>query len=1149
MDNKKSSLLKYFDDEQMSQLKKMIVEFGKDEKYELEASFMNVGYSNYVRILNHYINWTDEKKIRELTSFDISIQLENSIVFRVSFLGEEAEKTLDKYQKSYKSNILEDILNVEPGKNVLIVYKDRGSAIRLLLEDLGVIIRLTSEIPYKKGDQKPKIGDRNKILFRYKERVSFEIDRNIRLDVSQVNQSSSIQKLFSSYPRYEIEMEVINSKISVEFFLSEMEKILLIVQKSIVPIGKNEAKQVLQEYRKLLGLDNMTHLETRNVISIEPQHIVRFIPNKYAVTDKADGERYFLFIVRGNVYLISVNLDVVKTDLSVTDGVYEYTLLDGEYIRNENGSMFLAFDVIYHNKTDYRYDTKVNLPQRLRVLNDIVNGAFGNLIPFAYYIDKFTDLELGQMRKYYGEELKRYWKVFRQSLQKSKTLFVSRKIYFVPYGIAPGEVFMYADLVWKLLVYEKLPPYKLDGIIYTPIESPYMIKADFKDLDHVPMEYKWKPPTQNSIDFYIKYELDEIGREAIFYDNKVVRGEGNEYKICGLYVGVSSGGGEKPVPFRIEGEEQKARIYLVDGEARDVEGNIIEDGMVVEFVYDNTKSDIKKSHRWVPLRIRYDKTESVRRYRRRYGNNLYIAMRIWRSIVNPITEENIAVLANPETYQREIEHLSKNINDAYPSNTYYQKISNVGDGVRAFNNWVKLNMIMTYGKNKEKVLDVGCGRGGDIIKFYWAKIGEYVGIDIDNNGLYIINDSAFNRYKHLTKVFSNFPPMYFINADMKGPLDVESQEKILPYMTNVNKKLIVTHLSGNKKYDVINVQFNIHYYLSDEISWNNFCQNISNHIADNGYMLVTTFDGNLVYEKLVGKQKLSITYTDSKGRRNIFFEMIKVYDDRERKDLGMAIDLYNSLISNPGTYIREYLVFPEFLQKSLKEKCGLDLVESDYFVTLFHMYKKIFTNDHMDISSDSGLNKLYRKIKSFYYSLDSSTKNFTGDTLFPKDIALASFDLLMFNRYYVFRKTKNVNLTEPARIIGINHKINLGKFLMPYFETNCMFISPEYRTFQINDIYHKIRKKYPNIQPSVYLIRHNIMEETVDNEIFRRNKLDFFLIKKGKDKILLIYKSPEKYFYPIAYQGKNGNTFLLESDKIVEDLNILVTLSKKINRK
>ena len=751
--------------------------------------------------------------------------------------------------------------------------------------------------------------------------------------------------------------------------------------------------------------------------------------------------------------------------------------------------------------------------------------------------------------------------MFRKELEKKKDLFITRKIYFIPYGIDSAEVFMYADIVWKLSVYDKLTPYKLDGIIYTPINSPYSIKTNTDNLDIVPLEYKWKIPLQNSIDFFIKFDKDNKGNDTIYYDNTVIKAEGNSYKICKLYVGINRAGEEKPIPFKINGIEQNANLYLVDGEVVDLEGNIINDETVVEFIFDISKIDINDAYKWIPLKTRYDKTESVQKYKKKYGNNLNIAQRIWRTIVNPITEENIAALANSSTYPKEIERLSKNI-EKYSEQkfTYYQKKTSNAAGMRAFNNWIKSNMILTYCQNKNSILDIGCGRGGDLIKFIHAGIKEYVGVDVDNNGLYVINDSAHNRYKNLKNSHKNVPPMYFINADARAKFTIRSQESVLSNMTSLNKKLIETYLSGNKKYNVINNQFTIHYYLSDKLSWTNFCDNINNHLEDNGYVLITCFDGKLLHDKLLGKQKMTVSYTDNNGNKNIFFEIIKIYDDADESNIGIAIDLYNSLISNPGIYIREYLVFPDFLQESMKKQCGLELIETDSFISLFNMYRNYFVNDDSDEYTPIDSTKRYEEIKNFYLSLHP------GNNKVEADIALASFNLSMLNKYYIFKKSTKIDISEPSRLVGINHKINLGKILTPYFDINKMVIDPSKKSTHINKIYNAIRKKYISIKPSVYLIKHTIIKETFDGEIYRRNKLELSKLKDGTDsKILLIYKSPENYFYPVFHHNikyndnenyaqkrvaikKKGGTHILNSKQLIDDLDLMVILSEKLTK-
>ena len=256
------------------------------------------------------------------------------------------------------------------------------------------------------------------------------------------------------------------------------------------------------------------------------------------------------------------------------------------------------------------------------------------------------------------------------------------------------------------------------------------------------------------------------------------------------------------------------------------------------------------------------------------------------------------------------------------------------------------------------------------------------------------------------------------------------------------------------------------------------------------------------------------------------------------------------------------MFFPDFLEKSLKEKCGLELIESDSFFNLFNLYKNYFSQEDIGeyALADTSI-KRHEEIRKFYLLLHPNNHSDV-----ESDTVMASFKLSMLNRYYVFKKTINIDISEPSRIVGINHKINLGKILTPYFDSNKLIIDPAKKNKQINKIYHTIRKKYLPTKPSVYLIRHTIVEDDLDDKIYRKNKFEFSKIKNGHDpKTLLIYKSPEKNFYPIYYQynkyngnedylqeriimEKNRGTYLFDSNKIINDLDILVALSEKIHK-
>ena len=54
-------------------------------------------------------------------------------------------------------------------------------------------------------------------------------------------------------------------------------------------------------------------------------------------------------------------------------------------------------------------------------------------------------------------------------------------------------------------------------------------------------------------------------------------------------------------------------------------------------------------------------------------------------------------------------------------------------------------------KKRQSFLDIGCGRGGDVLKVYHARVGNYVGLDLDYEGIYSATDGAISRFNYLKK--------------------------------------------------------------------------------------------------------------------------------------------------------------------------------------------------------------------------------------------------------------------------------------------------------------------------------------------------------------------------------------------------------------
>ncbi|MBA3750926.1 MAG: hypothetical protein H0X03_08585 [Nitrosopumilus sp.] len=323
-------------------------------------------------------------------------------------------------------------------------------------------------------------------------------------------------------------------------------------------------------------------------------------------------------------------------------------------------------------------------------------------------------------------------------------------------------------------------------------------------------------------------------------------------------------------------------------------------------------------------------------------------------------------------------------------------------------------------------------------------------------------------------------------------------------MNDNNKNLIEKYLNGKKKYNVINCQFSFHYYLSNSISWDNFCKNLKSVADNNAYLLITTFDGDLIRKKLENKSKYTISYTDNSGKNNIFAEISKFYSDKDKNDIGMAIDVYNSLISENGVTNKEFLVFPDLLISDMSSKCDMELVETDTFVNLFDYYRNFFLGDALE-----GKNRRkHENIQKFYKKNTRSLNNkFSEEEI---EIAKASLEFSSLNRYYVFKKRAVVDL-EPSRIVGIAGELHLPEEL-----SNKIKIDLDLKNNDINKIYSHFRKLNAGISLNVWIIRHEILKEK-QNEFDNKTRLDFIQKKKGDKGNIILYKSPENIFYPVYF--------------------------------
>jgi SAM-dependent methyltransferase len=645
---------------------------------------------------------------------------------------------------------------------------------------------------------------------------------------------------------------------------------------------------------------------------------------------------------------------------------------------------------------------------------------------------------------------------------------------------------------------------------------------------------------------------EKTGKTLILYDATTT--DNRPYVVCNLFVGQVKNKYEEPVPFVPDNlGPRQAYLYINKGHPRDIEDNIIQDKTVVEFSYNVNDRDIAEHFRWIPLRTRYDKTEIANKYKKKFGNETNIASRIWRSIHQNYTMTDINILSDNDQYSDYMHQLksrlefgfkakidnrpSNNDNKTAPNRVYYQKISELAQPMRSFHNWIKSNMISLYcspfekDNKKKRILDFGCGRGGDLHKIFNSNIDLYVGIDIDYAGLFSTIDCAQTRYDNLRKSMKNVPKTYFIQADGSALLNSNNQIKAFNgTMSETNKELISKFFDKKQKFDIINMQFSIHYFLANSNAWSNLCENINSHLEDGGHILITCFDADAIKKLLKDKKSYEIFYKNETGENKLLIDIKKKYIDNNKDDLGQAIDIFNSTFSEDNTYITEYLVSYNFLVNNFRELCDLQLVESDTFENIYHLNKHMF--QHMDSTQTN--DKLLSKVRKYYELL--SNNNIQYDNLFEKNVADASFNFTKLNRYYIFRKKVSSEQSNNKLSREIYDSVENGSKGDKYYSlahlrkylknTNLYAVNKSYNSI---DKLNKAIFKYNKINnANVYVIDNESDKLLINNnkkyELLENDSINIYKLKSNNqfDHNIIVYKNKGQYYH-VVYLNNDKN--------------------------
>jgi hypothetical protein len=802
----------------------------------------------------------------------------------------------------------------------------------------------------------------------------FRVDLSLVRTVERTSDTLRTLNWAQLTPTVEMEIEALGAVLShkaqgvapvVASFLRHVQHVLSALQQTPFPVKVSEQHGVMAEYLNVffpespprtwdvvgkhppravqfigpspvtLNLANTAHPPTGTSPPLSLQTPLIVLPEAYCVTAKADGERALLWVSgTGRMYLITPAMEVIFTGAVVPPekraewkSAPELALpwaLDGEWIRGTQGeSKFWVFDAYYGGARDLRalpyasHDPSVATRSRhaTRMVEDL------------YELD-FLGTGAG----------------FR----------VCRKAFEGPYSSdVMGEGMQLAchtlvDSLRKERDQLGRNAFPIDGLVFMPAALAVGATAEghppAKQRVTWPLCFKWKQPdpgdavfaqAYTSVDFLVRVERNEDGSDRITPSP----GTGNWGKTLRLDVGgyepttslgcervltgefaterSSRTGAYQARPFApTDPMDPRASTCWVPLVQDDVgvwqlwteQGEVIQDDTVIECRY-----EMGPPGRWIPLRIRQDKTRAHRTLPDCVGaNDAATANSNWHSLHHPVPLCRLCL------------ELTRPLDTTEDTELYYG--SSVSDpatrataALRDFHNRVKRRVLLAVCSRGDTLLDLACGKAGDLSKWKAARLSLVWGIDLHESNLTDPSNGACARYLNGGSS-SHELVCFFTRGDMRLPLrhgpnvfsetgarvrDVLCDGQALPKNKAHWKALASARGKAKDLFHVVSCQFAVHYACESWTTLLGWASNVTDNLRKQGYLVVTCLDGEAVHAWLREVPTGDTQWLRSEGQ--FLASFTKQYDDSASSSvtLGMAVEVNQPTFHQPMT---EYLV-------------------------------------------------------------------------------------------------------------------------------------------------------------------------------------------------------------------------------------------------
>lgn len=678
------------------------------------------------------------------------------------------------------------------------------------------------------------------------------------------------------------------------------------------------------------------------------------IKTGYLVTEKADGTHALLYVSPGDRSAYYVTRSSPRWTLLREDCPEEIagSLLDCELIRRQDGSdMLLAFDIFFLGKRPVA---------QLPLSEDGVSTDDGVTLRGVEQ-DRIACMDSFAM-------------VFESNafrLKKYRPVEHACKI------LDEARLGVMID-------------YEIDGLIYAPAALPIGghhpgdLPKCYNSWSRV---FKWKPPELNSIDFLVDVVADS--GIAYLYMDWAPTLSPESVSPADFYAGKFAGiGGHRPdlhnnrVLFEPmptvnlkrrprTGDEggkdtksgkrsSKSKASSVGGdEFVAANGDVIESGMIVEFSYSlQTKT-------FAAMRVRNDKEENR-------ANSYKTAMQVWRTIQNPVTEDNVCFRAPIAETKEEL-----------MEDKYWLREINV-DSVASFpmiayHRWIKgvmIDLTATLAQARPKLLDLCCGKGGDLARWKASGIAQVLGVDYYDDSITNGSDGVLARMinygsggprggqqHHHPRTSSSAPSStpsidpafkhyYFARWDVSYPMteeafdtapfesDNEAQHRnVLRAAYGIASPIKLPTAVAVSGFDIVTCMFSIHYFFGEKAKLDAFVDNVARNLRSGGVFAGCCFAAERVLELLGTRDKVEGRADDGRLMWQISREVSKdsKASKEASKEFGRQIDVYVDSINKKTP---EFLVDFDLLQQALIEK-GIELFETATFDVPYEEYLRL----------------------------------------------------------------------------------------------------------------------------------------------------------------------------------------------------------------